>query len=191
MPLTTCLEVEAEGSVVLSSGADLSTEQQTKGADPRTGTLKGVLCRLPLVPPPVLAGRAVLPWLRVPWFSCPVLAGSCPCFLFPLLACGSFLLFSLFSGDVPSTVPFFWPRASHSKSQREGRRVKRKGTDPSTGTGHRPKKRLFQMFHFTQYFLSCSQLCTRRSCITADDWALRCVGDVFAQYLVTGHFRLL
>ena len=40
MPLTTCLEVEAEGSVVLPSGADPSTEQQTKGADPRTGSLK-------------------------------------------------------------------------------------------------------------------------------------------------------
>ena len=36
----TCSEVEAKGSVVLPSGAVPSTEQATKGADPRTGSLK-------------------------------------------------------------------------------------------------------------------------------------------------------
>ena len=46
---------------------------------------------------------------------------------------------------VPPGVSFCWPRASRSSSQREGRRVKRRGTDPRTGTGRRPKDRLLQV----------------------------------------------
>ena len=46
---------------------------------------------------------------------------------------------------VPPHVFFYWPRASCSSSQREGRRVKRTGTDPRTGTGRRPKDRLLQV----------------------------------------------
>ena len=34
---------------------------------------------------------------------------------------------------VPPHVSFYWPRASCSSSQREGRRVKPRGTDPRTG----------------------------------------------------------
>ena len=34
---------------------------------------------------------------------------------------------------VPPRFSFIWPRASHSSSQREGRRVKLRGTDPRTG----------------------------------------------------------
>ena len=44
---------------------------------------------------------------------------------------------------------FFWPRASRSSSLREGRRVKHKGTDPRTVSGHRPKDRLFQVSLWT------------------------------------------
>ena len=41
------------------------------------------------------------------------------------------------------------PRASRSSSWREGRRVKREGTDPRSGTGHRPEDRLFQVTLWT------------------------------------------
>ena len=37
---------------------------------------------------------------------------------------------------------FLWPWASCSSSLREGRRVKRRGADPRTGTGHRFEERL-------------------------------------------------
>ena len=90
--------------------------------------------------------------------------------LFPVLAClcqgfpGSGSL--VFSGPAPSGsslfffvpphVSFYWPRASRSSSRREGRRVKRRGTDPRTGTGRRPKDRLFQvpsMYDFLAYLV--------------------------------------
>ena len=66
-----------------------------------------------------------------------------------------------FSGPAPSGsfyVSFHWPRASRSSSQREGRRVKlRMGTVPRTGTGHRPKDRLFSgitLYAVRLHFLS-------------------------------------
>ena len=57
---------------------------------------------------------------------------------------------------VPPHVSFHWPRASRSSSRREGRQVKRRGTDPRTGTGRRPKDRLFQvpsMYDFLAYLV--------------------------------------
>ena len=82
--------------------------------------------------------------------SClPVLA--CLCRGFP--GSGSLVLFF-----VPPHVSFHWPRASRSSSRREGRRVKRRGTDPRTGTGRRPKDRLFQVPLYVR--LSCvASLC--------------------------------
>ena len=74
----------------------------------------------------------------------PVLA--CLCRVFPgsgslvLRPCPFGFLFDL----VPPLVSFYWPRASRSSSRREGRRVKRRGTDPRTGTGRRPKDQLLQ-----------------------------------------------
>ena len=77
--------------------------------------------------------------------------------LLPVLAClcrgfpvsGSLVLwpcpFGFLFVLVPPRVSFYWPRASRSSSQREGRRVKLRGTDPRTGTGRRPKDRLLQV----------------------------------------------
>ena len=65
--------------------------------------------------------------------------------LLPVLAClcrgfpgsGSLVLWPCSFGFllvfVPPDVSFYWPRASRSSSRREGRRVKRRGTDPRTG----------------------------------------------------------
>ena len=68
------------------------------------------------------------------------------CFVFSLSwpACGGAFLvpgslvlrpcpFGFLFVFVPPDVSFYWPRASRSSSQREGRRVKRRGTDPRTG----------------------------------------------------------
>ena len=69
----------------------------------------------------------------------PVLA--CLCRGFPgsgslvLRPCSFGFLFVL----VQPHVSFYWPRASRSSSRREGRRVKRRGTDPRTGTGRRSR----------------------------------------------------
>ena len=104
--------------------------------DPRTGQraptqepalLKGETCFCPGVLSSPCPGLPVagLSWFRV--------AGS------PALPLRVPVCF------VPPDVSFPWPRASRSSSQREGRRVKRRGTDPRTGTGHRPKDRLFQV----------------------------------------------
>ena len=61
---------------------------------------------------------------------------------------------------VPPRVSFYWPRASRSSSQREGRRVKLRGTDPRTGTGRRPKDRLLQV---SLYLRRCCV--PRRACL--------------------------
>ena len=84
-----------------------------KGADPRTDT--------------PLRRNVFLPWCPVSSLSWPACAGA---FLVP----GRW-----FSGPAPSgsslffVPPLFWPRASRSSTRREGRRVKRRGTDPRTG----------------------------------------------------------
>ena len=103
-------------------------QNRTKGADPRTGT--------------PLKRNVFLPWCPVSSLSWPACAWSllAPVRWFSGLApSGSWFVF------VPPLVSFYWPRASRSSSRREGRRVKRKGTDPSTSTGHRPKDRLLQV----------------------------------------------
>ena len=88
---------------------------------------------------------------------------GCSVFSLSWPACaGAFLVpCPWFSGPAPSGsfyVSFHWPRASRSSSQREGRRVKlRMGTDPRTGTGHRPKDRLFSgitLYAVRLHFLS-------------------------------------
>ena len=97
--------------------------------------------------------------------------------LLPVLAClcrgfpgsGSLVLrpcpFGFLFVFVPPDVSFYWPRASRSSSRREGRRVRRRGTDPRTGTGRRPKDRLFQVPSITTFLrtslcLTCSFPCT-------------------------------
>ena len=104
-----------EGSAALPSGTDPRTGQE--GADPRTGTLKREKCFCPGVLSSSLSWPACARAFLVPgrWVS-PALPPRFPvCF-------------------VPPDVSFYWPRASRSSSQREGRRVKlRKGADPRTG----------------------------------------------------------
>ena len=86
-------------------------QNRAKGADPRTGTPK--------------KGRNVF----LHWFL------ACLCQGFP--GSGSLVLrpcpFGFLFGFCPLLVSFLWPRASRSSSQREGRRVKLRGTDPRTG----------------------------------------------------------
>ena len=66
---------------------------------------------------------------------CLFLVLACLCRGFP--GSGSLVLrpcpFGFLFVFVPPDVSFYWPRASRSSSQREGRRVKRRGTDPRTG----------------------------------------------------------
>ena len=94
------------------------------GTDPRTGQ------RAPTQEPAISKAKS----------------GSARVFcLLPVLAClcrgspgsGSLVLrpcpFGFLFVFVPPDVSFYWPRASRSSSQREGRRVKRRGTDPRTG----------------------------------------------------------
>ena len=131
-------------------------QNRTKGADPRTGTLQRRKVFLPgcsvfSLSWPACAGAFLVPGR---WFSGPAPSVSC-------LFCSA------------PDVSFYWPRASLSCSQREGRRVKRRGTDPRTGTGRRPKDRLLQVSPFTQYVYIFSAI------------------DVFSQYWVTGHFWFL
>ena len=114
-------------------------QNRAKGADPRTGNLKGEkwFC------PGVLSSPC--PGLPVPGFSWFRVAGS------PALPLRVPLFF------VPPHVSFYWPRASRSSSRREGRRGKRRGTDPRTGTGRRPKDQLFQvpsMYGFVVYIVA-------------------------------------
>ena len=114
------------GSAALPSGTDPRTGQRAPTQEP--ALLKGETCFCPGVLSSPCPGLPVagLSWFRV--------AGS------PALPLRVPVCF------VPPDVSFPWPRASsRSSSRREGRRVKRRGTDPRTGTGHRPKDRLFQV----------------------------------------------
>ena len=91
-------------------------QNRAKGADPRTGTPKRRKVFLPgcsvfSLSWPACAGAFLVPG---PWFSGPAPSGS-----------GLFWFRLVFY--------FNWPRASRSSSQREGRRVKLRGTDPRTG----------------------------------------------------------
>ena len=102
-----------------SSAALKGSAALPSGADPRTGQ------RAPTQEPALLKGEKC--------FRTGVLA--CLCRGFPgsrslvLRPCPFGFLFVL----VPPRVSFYWPRASRSSSQREGRRVKLRGTDPRTG----------------------------------------------------------
>ena len=146
------------GSAALPSGTDPRTGQRAPTQEP--ALLKGETCFCPGVLSSPCPGLPVagLSWFRV--------AGS------PALPLRVPVCF------VPPDVSFHWPRASRSSSQREGRRVKRRGTDPRTGTGHRPKDRLFSgtplrtCFSFISSRLPCSfpsslllyfRLCASRS----------------------------
>ena len=96
--------------------------------------------------------------------------------LLPVLAClcrgfpgsGSLVLrpctFGFLFVLVPPLVSFYWPRTSRSSSRREGHRVKRRGTDPRTGTGHRPKDRLLQASLYVQM-----KVVTRTCCLIVDN----------------------
>ena len=164
------------------------------GTGPRAPTqvpaLSKVKCVASLWPFPVLAGRA----LGFGFPGSPALSWRVPVRVFCSLSWSVVLSFFFppFSGDVPSTVPFFLLAANIAFQLPKG------GTSGQT-QGHRPKYRyratvprngFFRCPTLRSIFYPLPSLCTRRSCITADDCALKCVGDVFAQYLVTGHFRL-
>ena len=91
-------------------------QNRAKGADPRTGSPKRRKVFLPggsvfSLSWPACAGAFLVPGR---WFSGPAPSGS-----------GLFWFRLVFY--------FNWPRASRSSSQREGRRVKLRGTDPRTG----------------------------------------------------------
>ena len=102
-----------EGSVALPSGADPRTGQRAPTQEPAITKAKRVSARV--------------------FCLLPVLA--CLCRGFP--GSGSLVLrpcpFGFLFGFCPLLVSFLWPRASRSSSQREGRRVKLRGTDPRTG----------------------------------------------------------
>ena len=121
---------KAEGSVALPSGAvkhsvcvhRAQTQPSNKERAPtREPALSKRKSETTLVSRflPVLAGRAgVFFLISGRWFSCRVPAGSRRCFCL-----------------------LFWPWASCSSSRREGRRVKRKGTDPRTSLFRYPPLR--------------------------------------------------
>ena len=105
------------------------------GTDPRTGQ------RAPTQEPALLKGeKCFCPGV----LSLPVLARLCRGFP----GSGSLVLwpcpFGFLVVFVPPIVSFYWPRASRSSSQREGRRVKLRGTDPRTGTGPDPRTGFFR-----------------------------------------------
>ena len=140
--------------MVLSSGADPSTAQQTKGADPRTGKLKGE--------------NVLLPWCPGP--PCPVL----PCRGFSRLGSQGHLPCPC---GFPSVFSFFWPRASRSSSRMGGTSgqtsfpFRLTGTDPSTGFSRYPFSYLTLEFHFVVtsfllYFVSLGVLVVFRWCST-------------------------
>ena len=102
-----------------------------------------------------LEGSAALPWAPSPE-PCKgrrpknrqsqrrkVFLSGFPAFSLPACLCqgfpgfGSLVLrpcpFGFLFGFCPLLVSFLWPWASRSSSQREGRRVKLRGTDPRTG----------------------------------------------------------
>ena len=104
---------KAEGSAALPSGAVPRTVQRAPTQEP------------------ALQKKAKRVSARV-FCLLPVLA--CLCRGFP--GSGSLILWPCPFGFLfvfPTDVSLYWPRASRSSSQREGRRVKRRGTDPRTG----------------------------------------------------------
>ena len=103
---------KSETQRLCSQGADPRTEQQRKGSDPTTGTLKGETFFSALFPCllPVLVGCAGLS------------SGS-----------GSLVLLPC-PGGFPSGLSFFWPRASCSTS------FQATGSDPITGFFRNPFK---------------------------------------------------
>ena len=154
--------------MALPSGADPRTEQQREGTDPRTGTHSKRNVNCPCCPVSFLSWQSEVFLVSARWFFCPVPACSCLCFRL-----------------------LFWPWASCSSSRREGRRVKRKGADPRTGLFRYPPLR--NMFYFFSakfeeelhgFVFGYLDILT-----AADDCTLKCVGHMFVQFLVTGHFR--
>ena len=167
---------EAEGSEVLPSGADPSTEQsetqclcsqgaypstelQPKGADPRTGTRKGETCcslvSRPLSALPCLLFVPGAFWSRVAWS--PALSRLVPvCVFFGL----------------------FWPWASRSSSRMGGTSGQNSfpflfmGTDPSTGFSRYPFMYVLLEFHF----------------VLELDFLVSSTGYFFFMTAVTGHF---
>ena len=97
-----------EGSAALPSGAVPRTVQRAPTQEPALQKRRNVFLH---------------------WFL------ACLCRGFP--GSGSLVLrpcpFGFLFVFVPPHVSFYWPRASRSSSQREGRRVKLRGTDPRTG----------------------------------------------------------
>ena len=67
------------------------------------------------------------------WIEAPVLACLCRGLSWFRFAGSPALHLRVPAVVVPLDVSFCWPRASRSSSQWEGRRVKRRGTDPRTG----------------------------------------------------------
>ena len=118
-PLTTVVDElpswHSKGGGFSSAALGHRPQNRAKGADPRTGNLKGEKCFCPGVLSSPCPGLPVpgLSWFRVA--GSPALPLRFPVCLVPLV------------------VSFYWPRASRSSSRREGRRVKRRGTDPRTG----------------------------------------------------------
>ena len=186
----TCSETqEAEGSVVLPSGADSSTEQQTKGADPRTGTLKSEMCRFPLaLPCPGWPCRALLALGSLVLLLCP--GGFLSVFFVSSLACGSFFLFPQFFERRPKYRSFLsfgrGRRVPAPKGRDVGSNARAPTQVPVQGTV--PRNGFFWCPTLRIFYLLPSYV--RGGVASRHDCALKCVGDVFPQYLVTGHFRL-
>ena len=154
-------------------------QNRTKGADPRTGNHKGETCFCPGVLSSPCPGLPVpgLSWFRVP--------GS---LALPLLVPFMFL----FTGR-GRHVPAPSGRDAGSSSEWASSQEPELGTDPRTG--------FFQVSPFTQYVYIFSAMYEEVLLgfglgylvifTTADDFTLKCVGDVFSQYWVTGHFWFL
>ena len=108
-PLTTVVDElpswHSKGGGFSSAALGHRPQNRAKGADPRTGNLKGEK------------------WFCQVFCLLPVLA--CLCRGFP--GSGSLVLrpcpFGFLFVFVPTDVSFYWPRTSRSSSQREGRRV--------------------------------------------------------------------
>ena len=154
-------------------------QNRTKGADPRTGNLKAETCFCPGVLSSPCPGLPVpgLSWFRLP--------GS---LALPLLVPFMFL----FTGR-GRHVPAPSGRDAGSSSEWAPTQEPELGTDPRTG--------FFQVSPFTQYVYIFSAMYEEVLLgfglgylvifTTADDFTLKCVGDVFSQYWVTGHFWFL
>ena len=128
---------KAEGSAALPSRVQ---QRCPRAPTPRTGQ------RAPTQEPAISKAKSVS--ARV-FCLLPVLA--CLCRGFP--GSGSLVLWPCPFGFrfvlVPPRFSFNWPRASRSSSQREGRRVKLRGTDPRTGFFRYPST-----YGFVVYFVA-------------------------------------